>query len=36
MKPVVIVLSRERGRRGSEDGGEPNQGTLDTYMEMSQ
>jgi hypothetical protein len=36
LKPVEDILRRGRGKRGDNEGIEPNWGTLNTYMEMSQ
>jgi hypothetical protein len=36
LKCVKISLSRGRRRRENNGGAEPNQGTLQAYMEMSQ
>jgi hypothetical protein len=36
LKHIKIILRRESGKRGSNGGDEPNQGTLYAYTEMSQ
>jgi hypothetical protein len=36
MKTVKIILRRQRGKRENTGGDKSNQGTLYTYIEMSQ
>jgi hypothetical protein len=36
VKPIEIILRRGKGERENNGVDEPNQGTLYTYMEMSQ
>jgi hypothetical protein len=36
MKPIEVILSREREVKEKDGGNEPNQDTLYAYMEMSQ
>jgi hypothetical protein len=36
LKPVKVILRRGRGKRVNNGEDEPNQGTLYTYMEVSQ
>jgi hypothetical protein len=36
LKPAKVILRRERGKRQSNGGDEPDNGTLYTYIKMSQ